>query len=171
MELEDPLEYCNLEDVFSKKWTTKHGLYRPWDCAIDFLPGHTPPHSQIYPSLSRNYAAKEKDIMPQGRGSFGILCLQHDQASASWWEKWWRTALIIEDSIYRLWTFINPCLWCRTHQSNCILNHDRIENDIKSHLQLGRRWISSEVASEEWPRVHWRGTRIFSGEFIECTYK
>lgn len=62
--LEVPWEYCELEEVFMKKGTTKHGLYRPSDSAIDFLPEATLPHSQIYSSLSRKYAAMEKYIMP-----------------------------------------------------------------------------------------------------------
>uniref|UniRef100_A0A8C9T481 Retrotransposon gag domain-containing protein n=1 Tax=Scleropages formosus TaxID=113540 RepID=A0A8C9T481_SCLFO len=47
-----PPEYQDLAEVFSKKRASELPPHRPWDCAIDLLPGTTPPRSRIYP-LSR----------------------------------------------------------------------------------------------------------------------
>ena len=46
-----PTEYHDLLEVFSKACATFLPLHRPYDCAIDLLPGTTPPRSRLY-SLS-----------------------------------------------------------------------------------------------------------------------
>ncbi|KAL0150990.1 hypothetical protein M9458_053717 [Cirrhinus mrigala] len=44
-----PKEYRAFQDVFSKKAATQLPPHRPWDCAIDLLPGATLPKARIYP--------------------------------------------------------------------------------------------------------------------------
>jgi hypothetical protein len=46
-----PTEYHDLLEVFSKACATSLSLHRPYDCAIDLLPGTTPTRGQLY-SLS-----------------------------------------------------------------------------------------------------------------------
>ena len=46
-----PTEYHDLLEVFSKAHATSLPPYRPYDCAIDLLPGTTPHRGQLY-SLS-----------------------------------------------------------------------------------------------------------------------
>ncbi len=43
-----PSDYRALLDVFRKQAATKLP-HRPWDCAIDLLPGHKLPKGRIYP--------------------------------------------------------------------------------------------------------------------------
>ena len=46
-----PTEYHALLEVFSKARATSRPPHRPYDCAIDLLPGTTPPRGRLY-SLS-----------------------------------------------------------------------------------------------------------------------
>ncbi len=46
-----PAEYCDLRAVFSKSRATSLPPHRPYDCAIDLLPGTSPPKGRLY-SLS-----------------------------------------------------------------------------------------------------------------------
>ncbi|KAI2657525.1 Transposon Tf2-8 polyprotein [Labeo rohita] len=46
---EIPAEYRAFQDVFSKQAATKLPPHRPWDCAIDLLPGAQLPKGKIYP--------------------------------------------------------------------------------------------------------------------------
>ena len=46
---EFPSEYKDLSTVFSKTQATHLPPHRPWDCAIDLLPGTTPPRGCVYP--------------------------------------------------------------------------------------------------------------------------
>ncbi len=53
-------EYCNLRAVFSKSRATSLPPHRPYDCAIDLLPGFSPPKGRLY-SLS----GPEREAMDQ----------------------------------------------------------------------------------------------------------
>ncbi|XP_030634258.1 receptor-type tyrosine-protein phosphatase gamma [Chanos chanos] len=44
-----PTEYQEFLDVFSKKGAATLPPHRSWDCAIDLLPGSSPPRGKIYP--------------------------------------------------------------------------------------------------------------------------
>ncbi len=46
---EIPLQYWAFQDVFSKRLATQLPPHRPWDCAIDLLPGATLPKGRVYP--------------------------------------------------------------------------------------------------------------------------
>ena len=61
-----PTEYHDLLEVYSKARATSLPPYCPYDCAIDLLPGTTPPRSQLY-SLSR----PETKSMEEYRGASG----------------------------------------------------------------------------------------------------
>lgn len=47
-----PTEYHNLKEVFNKIKVTSLPPHRSYDCAIDLIPGTTPPRGSLY-SLSR----------------------------------------------------------------------------------------------------------------------
>ncbi|KAL0168423.1 hypothetical protein M9458_036645, partial [Cirrhinus mrigala] len=46
---EVPAEYMAFQDVFSKQAATLLPPHRPWDCAIDLLPGAQLPKGRVYP--------------------------------------------------------------------------------------------------------------------------
>ncbi|KAL0173634.1 hypothetical protein M9458_029602, partial [Cirrhinus mrigala] len=46
---EIPADYRAFQDVFSKQAATKLPPHRPWDCAIDLLPGAQLPKGKVYP--------------------------------------------------------------------------------------------------------------------------
>ncbi len=86
-----PEEYRAFQDFFSKVAATKLPPHRPWDCAIDLLPGTKLPKGRIYPLLILERKAMEeyiKEALQQGvhpsihlSGSFQFLL--HGQ------EGWW----------------------------------------------------------------------------------
>ncbi len=41
-------EYVNLQDVFSKSWADILPPHRPYDCAIELLPGTCPPRGRLF---------------------------------------------------------------------------------------------------------------------------
>ncbi|KAA0722980.1 Retrovirus-related Pol polyprotein from transposon 297 [Triplophysa tibetana] len=48
-DLHIPSDYMEFKDVFSKQAATLLPPHRSWDCAIDLLPGATPPKGRVYP--------------------------------------------------------------------------------------------------------------------------
>lgn len=44
-----PSKYQDLKEVFNKAKASGLSLHHPYDCAIELLPGATPPHNRIYP--------------------------------------------------------------------------------------------------------------------------
>ena len=55
-----PACYHDLEEVFSKKKATTLPPHRPYDCAIDLLPGASPPRGRLYSlSVSESQAMKD----------------------------------------------------------------------------------------------------------------
>ena len=55
-----PPAYRAFQDVFSKRLATKLPPHRPWDCAIDLLPGATLPKGRVYPlSIPEQKAMEE----------------------------------------------------------------------------------------------------------------
>ncbi|KAK3529898.1 hypothetical protein QTP86_007216 [Hemibagrus guttatus] len=64
-----PGEYQDYQDVFSQMATTKLPPHRPWDCAIDLLPGAKLPKGRVYPlSIPDNKAIEEyiSEALQQG---------------------------------------------------------------------------------------------------------
>uniref|UniRef100_A0A8C1X240 Gypsy retrotransposon integrase-like protein 1 n=1 Tax=Cyprinus carpio TaxID=7962 RepID=A0A8C1X240_CYPCA len=64
-----PPEYRAFQDVFSKRLATKLPPHRPWDCAIDLLPGATLPKGRVYPlSIPEQKAMEEyvQEALAQG---------------------------------------------------------------------------------------------------------
>ncbi|KAL0167476.1 hypothetical protein M9458_035698, partial [Cirrhinus mrigala] len=66
---EIPAEYMSFQDVFSKQAATQLPPHRPWDCAIDLLPGAQLPKKLVYPlSIPEHQALEEyiKEALQQG---------------------------------------------------------------------------------------------------------
>ncbi|KAL0190891.1 hypothetical protein M9458_013589, partial [Cirrhinus mrigala] len=66
---EIPAEYMAFQDVFSKQAATFLPPHRPWDCAIDLLPGAQLPKGRVYPlSIPERQAMEEyiKEALQQG---------------------------------------------------------------------------------------------------------
>ncbi len=64
-----PSDYRAFQDVFSKQAATKLPPHRPWDCAIDLLPGHKLPKGRVYPlSIPERKAMEEyiQEALNQG---------------------------------------------------------------------------------------------------------
>ncbi|KAI2644659.1 Transposon Tf2-11 polyprotein [Labeo rohita] len=64
-----PAEYMAFQDVFSKQAATLLPPHRPWDCAIDLLPGSQLPKGRVYPlSIPECQAMEEyiKEALQQG---------------------------------------------------------------------------------------------------------
>ncbi|KAI2645968.1 Transposon Tf2-8 polyprotein [Labeo rohita] len=59
---EIPAEYRAHQDVFSKLATTHLPPHRPWDCAIDLLPGAQQPKGKVYPLSITERQAMENYI-------------------------------------------------------------------------------------------------------------
>ncbi|KAK3536205.1 hypothetical protein QTP86_000182 [Hemibagrus guttatus] len=57
-----PGEYQDYQDVFSQMAATKLPPHRPWDCAIDLLPGAKLPKGRVYPLLIPETKAMEEYI-------------------------------------------------------------------------------------------------------------
>ncbi len=78
-----PAEYWGLREVFSKSRAASLPPHRPYDCAIDLLPGKSPPKGKLCSLSVPEREAMEKYISdslaskfirpsssPAGRGSF-----------------------------------------------------------------------------------------------------
>ncbi|KAI2666560.1 Transposon Tf2-11 polyprotein [Labeo rohita] len=66
---EVPAEYMAFQDVFSKQAATQLPPHRPWDCAIDLLPGAQLPKGRVYPlSILERQAMEEyiSEALAQG---------------------------------------------------------------------------------------------------------
>lgn len=64
-----PPEYQDLREVFSKEKASKLPLHWPYDCAIELLPGTSPPLSWVYPlSIAEQQAMEEyiQEALQQG---------------------------------------------------------------------------------------------------------
>ena len=59
---EIPAIYRAFQDVFNKQLATKLPPHRPWDCAIDLLPGAVLPRGKIYPLSIPEQKAMEEYI-------------------------------------------------------------------------------------------------------------
>ncbi len=57
-----PSEYCDLKGVFSKSRAASLPPHRPYDCAIDLLPGMSPPKGKLYSLSAPEREAMEKYI-------------------------------------------------------------------------------------------------------------
>ncbi|KAL0177072.1 hypothetical protein M9458_025966, partial [Cirrhinus mrigala] len=60
--LKIPAEYMAFQDVFSKQAATRLSPHRPWDCAIELLPGAQLPKGRIFPLSILECQAMEKYI-------------------------------------------------------------------------------------------------------------
>ncbi len=66
-----PSSYTPFSDVFCPKRASKLPPHRPWDCAIDRLPGESVPRGRIYPlSIPEQKAMEEyiEEALQQGSG-------------------------------------------------------------------------------------------------------
>ncbi len=64
-----PAAYRTFQDMFSKVAATRLPPHRPWDCAIDLLPGAKLPKGRVYPLTIPERAAMEeyiKEALQQG---------------------------------------------------------------------------------------------------------
>ena len=64
-----PACYHDLEEVFSKERAATLPPHRPYDCAIDLLPGTSPPRGRLYSfSVTESQAMKDyiKDALRLG---------------------------------------------------------------------------------------------------------
>ncbi|KAI2647675.1 Transposon Tf2-11 polyprotein [Labeo rohita] len=59
---EVPAEYMAFQDVFSKQAATHLPPHRPWDCAIELLPGAQLPKGRVYPLSILEHQAMEEYI-------------------------------------------------------------------------------------------------------------
>ncbi|KAL0159852.1 hypothetical protein M9458_043577, partial [Cirrhinus mrigala] len=59
---EVPAEYMGFQDVFSKQAATHLPPHRPWDCAIELLPGTPLPEGRVYPLSIPECQAMEEYI-------------------------------------------------------------------------------------------------------------
>ncbi|KAL0177239.1 hypothetical protein M9458_026133, partial [Cirrhinus mrigala] len=59
---EIPVEYAAFQDVFSKQAATHLPPHRPWDCAINLLPGAQLPKGRVYPLSIPEHQAMEEDL-------------------------------------------------------------------------------------------------------------
>ncbi|KAL0200285.1 hypothetical protein M9458_003472, partial [Cirrhinus mrigala] len=59
---EIPAEYAAFQDVFSKQAATQLPPHRPWDCAIELLPGAQLPKGRVYPLSIPEHQAMEEYI-------------------------------------------------------------------------------------------------------------
>ncbi len=57
-----PMEYLDLKEVFSKSRAASLPPHRPYDCAIDLLPGKSPPKGKLYYLSIPEREAMEKYI-------------------------------------------------------------------------------------------------------------
>uniref|UniRef100_A0A8C1X6Z8 Retrotransposon gag domain-containing protein n=1 Tax=Cyprinus carpio TaxID=7962 RepID=A0A8C1X6Z8_CYPCA len=75
-----PLEYQDLVEAFSKTKASKLPPHRPVDCAIDLIPGSTPPKGRIFP-LSQPESAAMKKYIEEGLAK-GFITPSKSPASA-----------------------------------------------------------------------------------------
>ncbi len=76
-----PYGYRAFLDVFSKEATTKLPPYRPWDCAINLLPGAKLPKGRVYPVSIPEQATMEEYIQEALRQ--GFICPSTSPATSS----------------------------------------------------------------------------------------
>ncbi len=57
-----PKQYLDLKEVFSKSRAASLPLHRPYDCAIDLVPGKSPPKGRFYSLSTPEREAVEKYI-------------------------------------------------------------------------------------------------------------
>ncbi len=57
-----PKEYLDLKEVFSKSRAASLPPHRPYDCAIDLVPGMSPPKGRLYSLSAPEREAMEKYI-------------------------------------------------------------------------------------------------------------
>ncbi|KAL0149815.1 hypothetical protein M9458_054863 [Cirrhinus mrigala] len=62
LSVEIPAEYSHFSDVFCPKRATQLPPHRPWDCAIELLPGEPVPRGKIYPLSIHEQKAMEEYI-------------------------------------------------------------------------------------------------------------
>lgn len=80
------VEYAELSEVFSKKNASILPPYRPYDCAIDLLPGSTPPRGRLF-SLSGPETAAMKDYIDESLAA-GFICPGRGRVFLCGEERW-----------------------------------------------------------------------------------
>ncbi|KAI5615365.1 hypothetical protein C0J50_10790 [Silurus asotus] len=70
VQVDVPQEYQAFSDVFSEKAATLLPPHRPWDCAIDLVPGAKLPKARVYPLSAPEHKAMESYIQQALRQGF-----------------------------------------------------------------------------------------------------
>ncbi len=78
---EIPLEYRAFQDVFSKRLATQLPPHRPWDCAIDLLPGATLPKGRVYPLSIPEQKAMEEGVLSRSHNHHRLIATHRHQIS------------------------------------------------------------------------------------------
>ncbi|KAI2662335.1 Transposon Tf2-6 polyprotein [Labeo rohita] len=81
---EIPAEYVAFQDVFSKQAATHLPPHRPWDCAIELLPGVQLPKGRIYPLSIPEHQAMEEYIAEALKQGFIQTSTSPLRVSSSW---------------------------------------------------------------------------------------
>ncbi len=76
-----PSGYAPFSDVFCPKRASKLPPHRPWDCAIDLLPGESVPRGKIYPLSNPEQKAMEEYI--EEALQQGYICPSTSPAASS----------------------------------------------------------------------------------------
>uniref|UniRef100_A0A9J8AHZ8 ribonuclease H n=1 Tax=Cyprinus carpio carpio TaxID=630221 RepID=A0A9J8AHZ8_CYPCA len=80
-----PIEYQDLVEAFSKTKASRLPLHRPVDCAIDLIPGSTPPKGRIFP-LSQPESAAMREYIEEELAK-GFITPSKSPASAGFFFK------------------------------------------------------------------------------------
>ncbi len=78
-----PTEYLDLKEVFSKSRAASLPPHRPYDCAIELLPGTSPPKGKLY-SLSAPEREAMKKYISDSLASGFLPLLQRGRGSFLW---------------------------------------------------------------------------------------
>lgn len=92
-----PVEYLDLKEVFSKSRAASLPPHRPYDCAIELLPGESPPKGKLYSlSVPERGLWRDTSLILWHLDSFVLPLLQRGRGS-SLWER--RTDLCVSEVI------------------------------------------------------------------------
>lgn len=148
--VEIPWEHYDLEDGFSTKRATKHGLCKPWVCAIDFLPGATLAHSQIYPCSVKKLCSYGKTHQAPRQGYI------QPSLSAAWAGPWssWEIKHGRRHWLLRTVKFHQPMPLVYDAQEQLRVKPWQNCESLKTLFASGKRWITSQM---EWysEMPHW----------------
>ncbi len=165
-----PEEYRAFQDVFSKVAATKLPPHRPWDCAINLLPGTKLPKGRIYPLSIPERKAKSCRFLrtvlygPRGKGS----------SAPAWGEGWQGPSWKKTDKKQNTGKHaaLIPCLcavFCHgvvLERSTTMKNNDK--QSLIIHLELIHNWrvTNTQIYWGDRTKKHW----IESNLYGECKW-